>query len=245
MRNVVFNISDERNLPIKLIQKYGMPKDIAEHLVGTYGGQVWDICEISQHAQKRIHPGFPYIEAEIIYACREYACTIEDILSRRTRLAFLNKEAAVESIPKVAKVMADELGWSQDIIDMQIVAATKYVESYSGSLDNKAAMVREASPKSFQDVFSTMDLDGSGFVDIDEVHEIAAILGFEMAGEDIKAAFKEMDKDNNGRVSIEAFGEWWEHSSDSPLHKKLSKELGLLVKDIKDLKESGGGVMFG
>ena len=44
----------------------------------------------SQH--KLIVKGYPYIEEEIIYAVRyEYAVRVEDIIARRTRLAFLNR----------------------------------------------------------------------------------------------------------------------------------------------------------
>lgn len=122
----------EKNLSIKLIQKYSLPEDIAEHLVATYGGQAEDICN-AMSQPTRIAPGYPYIEAEICYACKEYACTIEDILSRRTRLAFLNKDAASAAIPRVAEVMAKELGWSNDVTNLQIEAARQYVEAYSGN----------------------------------------------------------------------------------------------------------------
>ena len=45
---------------------------------------------LSQH--KLIVKGYPYIEEEIIYAIRyEYAVRVEDIIARRTRLAFLNR----------------------------------------------------------------------------------------------------------------------------------------------------------
>ena len=32
---------------------------------------------------RRIHPEFPYIDAEVRYAVREYAATVVDILARR------------------------------------------------------------------------------------------------------------------------------------------------------------------
>jgi len=76
--------------------------------------------------------GYPYIQAEIVYACHEYACTIEDILSRRTRLAFLNKEKALEAIPLVANIMAKELGWTRTATKNQIEFAEIYLESFSG-----------------------------------------------------------------------------------------------------------------
>ena len=62
---------------------------------------------------KRLSDEFPYIEAEVKYAMKEYACTIVDIIARRTRLAFLNVHTAEEVIPKVADIMAAELGWSK------------------------------------------------------------------------------------------------------------------------------------
>lgn len=135
--------ADAENLSIKLIQKYGVSKKVAEHLVSTYGGQAWAVCEISRTMinyetsmfGNLIHPEYPYIEAEIVYACREYACTIEDIVSRRTRLAFLNKEAAMEAVAKVASVMGKELGWSKSVMQKQIEAAKAYVESYSGNIE--------------------------------------------------------------------------------------------------------------
>ena len=46
----------------------------------------------SLHPHKLIVKGYPYIEEEIIYAIRhEYAVRVEDIIARRTRLAFLNR----------------------------------------------------------------------------------------------------------------------------------------------------------
>ena len=62
---------------------------------------------------KRLVEQFPYIEAEIKYGVKEYACTIVDFLARRTRLAFLNAEAAADAIPKIAEIMAKELKWSK------------------------------------------------------------------------------------------------------------------------------------
>jgi glycerol-3-phosphate dehydrogenase len=75
---------------------------------------------------------FPYIDAEVRFACREYACTIEDILSRRTRLAFLDRDAALSAIPRVGEIMAEELGWSETVKKEQMLAAREYVSSYAG-----------------------------------------------------------------------------------------------------------------
>jgi glycerol-3-phosphate dehydrogenase len=61
-----------------------------------------------------LHPALPYVGAEVIWAVREeMARTLEDVLARRTRALFLNARAAIAMAPRVAELMAVELG--QDI----------------------------------------------------------------------------------------------------------------------------------
>ena len=109
-----------------------MLKDTADNLAKTYGGRSFEVCELIPSNDKTrdmtsadntslLVRNFPYIDAEVRFACREYACTIEDILSRRTRLAFLNKNAAISAIPRVADIMAEELGWSEMVKKEQML----------------------------------------------------------------------------------------------------------------------------
>ena len=128
-----------QDLSKEVMRKYDdMDEKMAEHLVATYGGLVWEVlnCRLAKHGweEQRLAPGYPYIDAEVIYACREYACTVEDVLSRRTRLAFLNKEAAEAAVTRVADLMADELGWSKSVKQQQMVAARTYMSTYGGKV---------------------------------------------------------------------------------------------------------------
>jgi glycerol-3-phosphate dehydrogenase len=52
----------------------------------------------------------------------EYACTVEDVLARRSRLLFLDARAAAEAAPAVAAVLADELGHSVEIDEFLALA---------------------------------------------------------------------------------------------------------------------------
>ena len=57
----------------------------------------------------------PYVEAEVVWAARsEMARTVEDILARRTRALFLDAKAAIRMAPRVANIMAKELGRDQN-----------------------------------------------------------------------------------------------------------------------------------
>ncbi|MGZ3540471.1 MAG: glycerol-3-phosphate dehydrogenase/oxidase [Vulcanimicrobiaceae bacterium] len=59
---------------------------------------------------ERIHPRLAYTFADIVYGVRsEYARTLDDVLSRRTRALFLDAAAALEAAPRVAHAIANEL----------------------------------------------------------------------------------------------------------------------------------------
>lgn len=78
-----------------------------------------------------IHAGYPYQKAEIVYAVRyEMALTVEDILARRTRLLFLDANAAIASAPTVASMMAAELGRDAEWESAQVSGFTLLAGQY-------------------------------------------------------------------------------------------------------------------
>ncbi|KAL0076011.1 FAD dependent oxidoreductase-domain-containing protein [Phycomyces blakesleeanus] len=107
---------------IRLVQEFGMDTEVAQHLANSYGDRSWVIGAIEDPTAmswpvygQRISPNYPYIEAEVRYSVRqEYASTAVDVLARRTRLAFLNAEAAYQSLPRIIEIMAEELKWSDE-----------------------------------------------------------------------------------------------------------------------------------
>lgn len=62
---------------------------------------------------KKLCAEFPYIEAEVKWAVKEYACSVVDVLARRTSLAFLNAQSAEDVLPRIVEIMGQELGWSR------------------------------------------------------------------------------------------------------------------------------------
>lgn len=240
-------------LPVDLIQKHGMSHESAKHLAKTYGGRSWEVCRLSQPTNKvwprfgvPIVEGYPYIDAEIAWACREYACTIEDVLSRRTRLAFLNKDAALAAIPHVAEIMSKELGWSKEVKSKQMQAARTYIEAYAGRIPDKhGAKLRDATYRDVQDIFNAIDSDGNGYLDRQEVGEVAEVLGFPMTDEELSKAFQELDRDGNGRISLEEFEHWWNHDEEFAFRKSLSQELGIGGFRKEDIKRMGSGIFLG
>ena len=59
-----------------------------------------------------IEAGLPYLEAEVRYAARyEMARSVDDVLSRRTRARLLGRDDSAAAAPRVAELLAEELGW--------------------------------------------------------------------------------------------------------------------------------------
>jgi glycerol-3-phosphate dehydrogenase len=69
------------------------------------------LMQASPELSEVMHPALPYRAVQVVWAVRhEYARTVEDVLSRRLRATFLDARAAMSMAPKVANLMARELG---------------------------------------------------------------------------------------------------------------------------------------
>ena len=93
---------------------------------------------------ERLHPALPYIAAEVVWAVRtEMARTVEDVLARRTRALFLNAAAAVEMAPRVAELMARELGRDDAWAAMQVRAFAELAKGYRSCRVGRALRERK------------------------------------------------------------------------------------------------------
>lgn len=158
------------NLAIRIVQEFGIARPIASRLVDAFGGRAYVCDEIMtsyspnsdavyvclkdvltnngkedpiKAVNNLIAPGFYFSEAEVRYSIRhEWAVKAEDILARRTRLAFLNKEAAMAAIPRVAEIMASELNWSEAKKMEEIKSCTAVLDfSFAGPVPRNVSSV--------------------------------------------------------------------------------------------------------
>lgn len=84
---------------------------------------------------EKLHANLPYTPIEVIWSTRyEMARTVEDILARRQRALFLDARAAAEMAPKVAEIMAKELGHGEEWQQAQVEQFTVLAKGYY--LDN-------------------------------------------------------------------------------------------------------------
>ena len=120
-----------KNLPVHGFhphaQKFGR--------LSFYGSDAPEIERLEQDAATnaaRLHEALPVTEAEVRWACRrEMARTVDDALARRTRALLFDARAAQEAAPRVAAIMAEELGrdesWARDQVETFAEIASRYV----------------------------------------------------------------------------------------------------------------------
>ncbi|HKG90457.1 MAG TPA: glycerol-3-phosphate dehydrogenase [Gemmatimonadaceae bacterium] len=98
----------------------------AEWLVGAYGSRwraVWALAESDRALAAELSPGLPYIAAELVYGVtREMACTLGDLLIRRTHLAFETRDHGAAAAAAAAAIVAPVAGWDDDEIARQLAA---------------------------------------------------------------------------------------------------------------------------
>lgn len=100
-----------------LCDKHRIPEDTARHLTskfGTAAEQIVALMEPDSTVAKPIFVGHPAIQAEVLYSVRcEMAVTIEDVLARRG-IELDSWRDAIDAAPVVGRVMAGELGWTNE-----------------------------------------------------------------------------------------------------------------------------------
>ena len=139
-----------KTLFINLIQHFGLESIVAKHLCESYGDRAWTVAALSSPTEQRypvrgikISALYPFVDGEIRYAVRhEYAQTAVDVLARRTRLAFLNAQAALEALPSVIDLMADELKWDNKRKDKEWNDTVQFLASM-GLAKSKLSVTRE------------------------------------------------------------------------------------------------------
>jgi glycerol-3-phosphate dehydrogenase len=102
----------------------GLAPDTAAYLPTVYGRRVRDLLLLVKGdpaLARKLSPVHPQILAQVLYGIwAEGARTVEDVLARRMRLAITDRRAAAAACQSVADLMAEELGWGEDLKSSQV-----------------------------------------------------------------------------------------------------------------------------
>ena len=108
--SVLLNKADE------LAREYGISKETIDHLLNRHGALFSEVLEPALSDKSLLNPlidQLPYLKAEILYAVtHEGARSVDDVLSRRTRINFEAKDQGLGAAKEVASIIGRVLGWS-------------------------------------------------------------------------------------------------------------------------------------
>lgn len=206
-------------LYIRLVQDYGLEVEVAQHLAATYGGRAFDVAKMAQVTGqrwpivgKRLVSEFPYIESEVLYAIKEYACSVIDVIARRTRLGFLNVQAADEALPRIAQIMAKELNWTEEKTRTELEAAKQFLYQEMGyrARDEQLSKTSEIN-LDYQEVirykkrFHKFDKESKGFITTVDVQQVLESINVHIDENSLHEILNEVDLNKNGQVEFDEF----------------------------------------
>nr|XP_027188496.1 glycerol-3-phosphate dehydrogenase SDP6, mitochondrial-like isoform X2 [Cicer arietinum] len=103
------------------------------HAYGTLGERVATIAQ-NENLGKRLAHGYPFLEAEVAYCARhEYCESAIDFIARRSRLAFLDTDAARRALPRVIQLLAAEHKWDKSRQKEELQKAKDFLETFKSS----------------------------------------------------------------------------------------------------------------
>ncbi|CAI8602037.1 unnamed protein product [Vicia faba] len=103
------------------------------HAYGTLGERVAAIAQ-NENLGKRLAHGYPFLEAEVAYCARhEYCESAIDFIARRSRLAFLDTDAARRALPRVIQLLAAEHKWEKSRQKEELQKAKDFLETFKSS----------------------------------------------------------------------------------------------------------------
>lgn len=115
--------------------------DSIRHLVGHYGSDIdalLDSATSDETLLQAIDQRQPDILGQVSWAVeQEQAMTLEDVLFRRTSLGFFELDES--AIRRVAELMAEKLGWSEQTLDEQVNSNLARLNKTRAALDGAGA----------------------------------------------------------------------------------------------------------
>ena len=126
----------------RIAEESGLSSESVIHLLNRYGSLISEVLQIIEMDPKLAKPlakGLPYLKAEIYYAAsHEGARSVDDVISRRTRLAFEATDSAMEIANDVAIIIAPILKWTakqkKDSISAYLKIAEYEIEALEDAL---------------------------------------------------------------------------------------------------------------
>ena len=98
---------------------------------GSIAPSIQRLAQSDTRLGEKLHDNLPIVGAQVVWAARrEMARTVDDVLARRTRGLLLDAKAAIDAAPKVAALLAAELGRDHAWQEQQVADFTDMAGKY-------------------------------------------------------------------------------------------------------------------
>lgn len=118
----------------KNLRIHGYSTLLAKNHLSMYGADeplIRELIRENNELKERLTARLPHTCAEVVWAVRnEMGRTVEDVLARRLRVLFLDAVAAIEMAPRVAALIAKELGYDASWQARQVKLFTELANRY-------------------------------------------------------------------------------------------------------------------
>jgi glycerol-3-phosphate dehydrogenase len=137
-----------------LARRSGLHVARIDHLLGRYGGRIDDLLAMVAARPELGEPlpdGADHLAVEVVYAVtHEGALHLDDVLTRRTRISIETFDRGTRAAPRVAALMAEELGWDDarraDEVDHYLRRVEAERQSQLKLTDQEADEARVSAP---------------------------------------------------------------------------------------------------
>ncbi|XP_028514606.1 glycerol-3-phosphate dehydrogenase, mitochondrial isoform X2 [Exaiptasia diaphana] len=204
------------NFHIRLIQDFGLEEEVAINLAHNYGNKAPQVALLASLTGKRwpvvgqrLIPEFPYIEAEVRYAVREYACTAIDVLARRIRIAFLDVRAAKDAATRIVEIMAEELNWDKERQQKELHETYRFLGHMGLTVHNKVGKqdvnVTDKETDQYKEIFKHFDIDNSGSISFSNLRKILHDTGEAISDDQLRELIHEVSTKTQNSIELDEF----------------------------------------
>ena len=122
----------------RIAQESGLDVATITHLLNRHGSlisEILDLVKAQPQLATKLDEDLPYIKAEIVYAAsHEGARSVDDVISRRTRLSFEAVNHGAHLADEIATLVSPVLGWSAKERKESVAQYTELVEREKAAL---------------------------------------------------------------------------------------------------------------
>ncbi len=118
-----------------LAHEPGVGVEAAQSLVDRHGTAATDVLAMGRERDlvRPLVDGHPFLEAEVAWAAeRELAMSLDDVLTRRMRLAMTLRDRGASIAPRVVAIAGEVLGWDED---RRAAEAARYLDGARREFD--------------------------------------------------------------------------------------------------------------